>query len=183
MSDQSVFDSAYKLSQPTEVQALMASQDDFEARETRAAELATKGFTIDVPIMVWQWDPYLVMKMRKDYGYTWVPAALQPNVSIAPNVSQPGTVAYDPDHAPAGSIKVSTDPADFPPFVMPVHLNVEQPTTDLVGPQSVGSLYLTVVGDSSPDGKDFTDARGEFVKHVVLTPFGRNAWWTLVKAA
>ena len=98
-SVQTAFDKAYWASQPPELRAL-TSIDDFEQRSLRAADLAAKGFVVDVPIMVWNWDPYLIMTMRSDYGYTWVPSALQPNVRVAPSVTQPGAVPYDPN-APA----------------------------------------------------------------------------------
>jgi hypothetical protein len=53
---------------------------------------------------------------------------------------------------------------------------------DPVGPNSgaaAGNIYLTVVGDTSPNGTKFTDSRGTFVKTVVATPFGNSADWTL----
>src|SRR5579871_4315753 len=80
------------------------------------ATLATQGFIIDMPIMGWNWDPVLVMQYRQQYGYTWVPSLLQPNIAVAPGVSQPGTAPYDPLHPPAGSIKVSLDANDILPF-------------------------------------------------------------------
>ena len=60
---QQQFDQAYWASQPPEVQALPGITDP-DQRAARAATLATNGFTIDVPIMVWGWDAYLVMTMR-----------------------------------------------------------------------------------------------------------------------
>src|ERR1700693_3400963 len=118
-SVQTAFDKAYWASEPPELQALPAIED-FTQRSTRAAVLAAQGFVVDVPIMVWSWDPYLVMTMRSNYGYTWVPSALQSNVLVAPGVSQPGTVPYDPAHPPTGSIRVSTSLADYPPLNPPV---------------------------------------------------------------
>jgi hypothetical protein len=172
---QSNFDQAYWASQPPEVRALAAINDPGQ-RTAQGAQLATNGFTIDVPIMVWGWDPYLLMQLRQQFGYTWVPSALQPNVTIAPSLSQPGVVPYDPLHPPPGSILVSTNIADFPPFQPPTPAPVPL-ITDLVGPQAVGTMYLTVTGDLSPDGTQWTDVRGRFVKHVFLTPFGREAYW------
>jgi hypothetical protein len=173
---QTAFDKAYWASQPPELEALPAIAD-LGQRTTRAAALAAQGFSVDVPIMVWGWDPYLVMTMRTNYGYTWVPSALQPNISVAPGVTQPGAVAYDPTHPPAGSIKVSTNIADYPPLTPPAPVPQLATDGDPVGPLSVGTLYLSVVGDNYPDGAKFTDSRGTFLKHVTITPFGRGNYW------
>lgn len=178
MSDnlQEIFDAAYYASLDPAVAGLLSIQD-FSARETDAATLAAQGKVVDVPINVWGWDPYLVMKNRQAYGFTWVPSALQPNIAIAPGVSQPGTVPYDPNNPPAGSIRVSTNPADFPPFNPPPVVPLPTPNSDPVGIQSLGTLYLSTPGETFPDGAKFTDARGTFVKHVTFTPFGRTNYW------
>ena len=177
LTTQQQFDAAYWASQPPEVQAL-ASIADQDQRATQGATLATNGFTIDVPIMVWGWDPYLVMTMRAQFGYTWVPSALQPPVTIAPSSAQPGVVAYDPLHPPPGSIKVSTNIQDYPPFITPLPPAPQSPASaDPVGLQSIGDIYLSVPGETYPDGAKFTDPRGTFQKHMVVTPFGRNAYW------
>jgi hypothetical protein len=174
---QQQFDQAYWASQPLQVQALegITNQDQ---RATQAAELATSGFIIDVPIMVWAWDAYLVMTMRGQFGYTWVPSALQPPVTIAPNIAQPGVVAYDPLHPPPGSIKVSTNLQDYPPFAPAPPPTPQTPAgEDPVGLQSLGNIYLSVTGETYQDGAEFTDTRGTFLKHLVATPFGANAYW------
>jgi hypothetical protein len=177
---QQQFDQAYWASQPPPVQALRSITDQ-DQRDTAAAQLATEGFTIDVPIMVWGWDAYLVMAMRAQFGYTWVPSALQPPVTIAPGNAQPGVVAYDPQHPPAGSIKVSTNIQDYPPFAPPPQPTPQTPASgDPVGLQSIGNIYLSVPGETYPDGAEFTDARGTFEKRLVVTPFGANAYWEKV---
>jgi len=81
-----------------------------------AAALSDQGLAIDVPIMVWRWDPFKIMSDRIAYGYTWVPAAKMPAPVVAPGVTQPGTTAYDPSSVPAGAIKVSLDFDDYPPY-------------------------------------------------------------------
>jgi hypothetical protein len=176
MDPQTEFDQAYWAFQPPEVRALPSISDQ-DSRATRAAQLAAKGFVIDVPIMVWSWDAYLVMKLRSDFGYTWVPAALQTPVTIAPGLSAPGTVPYDGSHPPSGSIRVSVRPEDYPPFNPPTPAPSPAATTDPVGPQSLGALYNSVPGENFPDGAKFTDARGTFLKHVAITPFGRMCYW------
>ncbi len=174
---QQQFDQAYWASQPPEVQALPGIADSVQ-RATQAATLATDGFTVDVPIMVWGWDAYLVMTMRAQFGYTWVPSALQPPVTIAPGIAQPGVVAYDPLHPPPGSIKVSTNVADYLPFAPAPQPAPQSPAgDDPVGLQSIGNIYLSVPGETYQNGAQFTDTRGTFQKHVVVTPFGRNAYW------
>jgi len=174
---QQQFDQAYWASQPPEVRGLPGIADQ-EQRADQAATLATDGFTIDVPIMVWAWDAYLVMQMRSQFGYTWVPSALQPPVTIAPGTAQPGAVAYDPLHPPPGSITVSTNIADYPPFAAAPQPTPQIPAiSDPVGLQSIGSIYLSVAGETYQNGAQFTDSRGTFQKHMVVTPFGRNAYW------
>jgi hypothetical protein len=174
---QQQFDQAYWASQPPEVQALPGLANP-EQRATRAAALATNGFTIDVPIMVWGWDAYLAMTMRVQFGYTWVPSALQPPVTIAPGIAQPGVVKYDPLHPPPGSIQVSTNIQDYPPFAPAAQPQPQTPAgDDPVGLQSIGNLYLSVPGETYQDGAKFTDTRGTFQKHMVVTPFGRSAYW------
>jgi len=170
-----VFDVAYWASHPPEVRALKDS-----GSEAACQDLAVRGFTVDVPIMCWGWSPYLVMKMRDLYGYTWVPSALQPNIKIAPGLSMPGVEPYDPRNPPPGSIKVSTRTEDYPPFDPP-----KPPATPIasapVGAHSFGSIYLANRGDDLPDGSTWKDERGEFRKRIIQTPFGRSQYWEKVQ--
>ena len=173
---QTAFDQAYWASQPPEIRALpgIASQDD---RVASAVHLAARGFTVDVPIMVWSWDAYLVMKLRADQGYTWVPSALQPSITIAPGLGAPGAVPYDPANPPAGSIKVSLNPSDYPPYPAPAPAPATATSNDPVGAQSIGNIYLTTPGDTFAAGAQVTDSRGTFQKVVTITPFGRSSYW------
>jgi hypothetical protein len=103
---QQTFDNAYWAAQPAPVQALRTMQNQ-EQRAALATQLANEGYSIDVPIMVWGWDPSVVTSMRQADGYTWVPSALQNPVEDAPGLPNLGTVAaYNPNNAPAGSIAV-----------------------------------------------------------------------------
>jgi hypothetical protein len=102
--DQS-FDDAYWAKQPAAVQQLRTISDQGQ-RTLMATQLATQGYKIDVPIMAWGWDPSQVTSLRKSYGYTWVPSALQNPVAVAPGLSVPGMQPYDPNNPPAGSIAV-----------------------------------------------------------------------------
>jgi len=99
------FDALYWASQPTAVQQLQQIQDP--AQRTQVAEqLAEQGYSIDVPIMVWGWDPGVTTAARESMGYTWVPSALQQPVESAPGLISSGQPPYDATHPPAGSITV-----------------------------------------------------------------------------
>jgi hypothetical protein len=99
-------DDDYWASQPAPVQALRNIQDPTQ-REELATQLASEGYQIDVPIMVWGWDPVTTMQMRESYGYTWVPALGQQPLAAAPGIDFPDTNPYNPNNPPAGSIQVS----------------------------------------------------------------------------
>lgn len=99
-------DQAYWAEQPAAVQVLQNMPLD--QRGQAALALAQQGYTIDVPIMVNGGDPLTIMMERQQYGYTWVPSAMQSPVDLAPGLNFPGLTAYDASNAPAGSIAVST---------------------------------------------------------------------------
>ena len=99
-------DQAYWAEQPAAVQALQNMPLD--QRGQAALALAQQGYTIDVPIMVDGGDPLTIMMERQQYGYTWVPSAMQSPVDLAPGLNFPGLTAYDASNPPAGSIAVST---------------------------------------------------------------------------
>jgi hypothetical protein len=99
---------AYWAEQPVAVQALQDMPGD--QRFAAAQDLAKQGYTIDVPIMVWGWDPLVTMTLRQNEGYTWVPSGLQPNIPIGPGVANVwNRPAYNANNPPPGSIMVSTD--------------------------------------------------------------------------
>lgn len=98
-------DDAYWAKQPAPVQKLREI-DDMQQRQQLASQLASQGYAIDVPIMVWGWDAGKVTALRQSFGYTWVPSAQQQPVSAAPGISAPGITPYDPNHPPGGSILV-----------------------------------------------------------------------------
>jgi hypothetical protein len=98
---------AYWAMQPPAVQALRTIPDETE-RGVAAKQLADQGYTIDVPIMVWHWDPLITMTIRQNSGYTWVPSGDQAALQTCPNCDVPGLTHYDPNNPPPGSIMVST---------------------------------------------------------------------------
>lgn len=112
----STFDSAYWASQPLPVQALQPMDASQSTRTALAYQLAGHGYFIDVPIMVWGWDPYMTMYQRQIDGYITYPDAL--NSQTRP---------------------VSTNPNDYPAVPVPT-----PPTGQLVGPQIGMSPYYFV---------------------------------------
>lgn len=119
---------AYWASQPAEVQQIMNAPNEGKRMEL-AQELAAKGYLIDVPIMVWGWDPLSTMIVRRNQGYTWVPSAQMDPVKVAPGVNFPGLVSYNPDNPPAGSIRVSIDWAKGFEHTCPWYLDPEESVT------------------------------------------------------
>ena len=98
-------DDAYWSAQPAAVQQLRGI-DNLDERKQLGEQLANEGYTIDVPIMVWGWDAGKVTAARQSYGYTWVPSALQQQVSAAPGVRGGGIIPYNSTNPPSGSIRV-----------------------------------------------------------------------------
>ena len=100
------YDDNYWANQPPAVQQLR-HMTDINQKGALAEQLSAEGYTIDVPIMVWGWDPQTTMGLRHSFGYTWVPAMGQAPVTAAPGITSPVTTPYDPSHPPAGSIQVA----------------------------------------------------------------------------
>jgi hypothetical protein len=124
--------------------------------------------------MVYGWDAYKVMQMRQSYGYTWVPNAAQPAVPVIPGVNFPNDIGlrpYDPDHPPAGSIKVSTDIADYPPLDPLEGQVVRLRPASYVGQTTGGGFYWSLPDDPAEDLEVVEDARGTFICH--RTPWGK----------
>lgn len=187
---QTVFDETYRASLDPRVAALLdLDPTDLTTRMTKAAGLAAEGLIIDVPIQVWGWDAYVTMNLRKIDGFTWVPSALQPSVGYSihvesgPGADNPPYIPYDPTKPPAGSIRVSTDPADFPPFAAPAPAP-PAPSTDLVGAVAFGNVYkagpgVIISGNSCNvfDGEPVTQAGATYKAKVTKSPFGIVVMW------
>ena len=140
--------------------------------------------TIDKPIDVDGWDPYQTMRLRILYGFTWTPSILQQPISIAPGLSGPTGTVYDPLHPPAGSIKVSVDPTDYPAFDPPTPPPPPSNTPSPVGAflytvNEIGDMYANQPWDKTRDGEEVeNDPRGPFVKHLKMGPFGPWGYFT-----
>ncbi len=99
-------DDAYWNAQPAAVQPLRTMANETQ-RAALAQQLASEGYKIDVPIMVWGWDAAKTTALRQSYGYTWVPSlGEQASVQVAPGLTFPGLPSYDPNNPPPGSILV-----------------------------------------------------------------------------
>lgn len=141
------FDQAYILSRDPRVQALFAGTCgmpgaalDPKARMDEAFNLAVGGLLIDAVIDAEGGDPYIIMFERAQYGYTWVPSALAAPITLAPGLSFPGVPSYNAGKPyPPGSIVVSTNLADYPPFAVPEPPVVEVP---YVGSYTGNGFYI-----------------------------------------
>ncbi len=207
------FDTAYWNSQPAPVRALENMPPAIDGpgvtestdRYGVALALAKQGFTIDVPITVWGWDPYATMTLRQQYGYTWVPSALQSPVYVPPGVNVPGQAGYNPAAPPPGSIKVDNVATDYAPSPdcssAPACVGItpapEPPTTNLIGPDlgfqanvSFGTPSQTASLEvySSTATQHFTEAviyaistGASYLYHILgtelMSPSQRSAVW------
>ena len=169
ITDQAEFNRLYFASKPLRLRQPVSSDV--------AMELALKGFIVDLEINVYGWDPYLIMSQRQRFGYTWYPNILQPIPTIAPGVGVPALAPYDPLHPPPGSIKVSLDSVDYPPFDPPAP--APPPTsTKMVGPWSGRDNIYDVGHPAGPDGTSVEQDGVKYTFHSVATPFGHSAWYT-----
>ncbi len=98
-------DDAYWNAQPAAVQQLRQITSEPQ-RQALATQLASQGYQIDMPIMVWGWDAAKTTALRQQYGYTWVPAMGQAPIQVAPGLNFPGFASYNPNNPPPGSILV-----------------------------------------------------------------------------
>jgi hypothetical protein len=141
-------DDIYWAAKPPAVRALRPLPSGTD-RDTQAQALAQNGYLLDVPIDVWNWDAVTTMGVRQQLGFTWVPSALQ-----APLNGQIGTGA-----PPPGTIRVSTNAADYPPFDPPAP--PPQQSTNVVGWQVFGNIYT--FGPSAEVNGQFMVTDGQLV--------------------
>lgn len=181
MTTQQIFNAAYKASLKPSVAALFDLQAGDPVRGEMALQLAQSGEIIDGPIMVWNWDPYTTMLVRQTDGYTWVPSYLQPPVMVAPGLTYPGLPSYDPNDPPVGSIKVSTNPADFKPYggstpPAPVLSYVGQFMYENASGQNVYSfgtkIAFPTATESVANGETLTEAGHTYLVNISQGVFG-----------
>lgn len=163
----------YQASKPPVVRALFAMPSG-DPRDQLAAQLAQQGYLIDVPIDMWNWDAVTTMSTRQMYGFTWVPSALQPPLN--------GAVGTGP--VPPGSIKVSTNAADYPPFDPPPPLPVQ--STNMVGALLYGNIYAygpgAVVNGKFvvTNGEEVTQDGVQYKAHVSQALMGTTVYFEKV---
>jgi len=94
---------------------------------------------------------------------------------------------------PPGSIKVSTNIADYPPFAPPspppappATLPIDAFTTPggyiaVIGPTSGGGIYAVLAGDNVPAGEIVTAPDGhQYMRHQSTLPFGECNWYSIL---
>lgn len=159
---------AFKEQSASDLNAPTAEQE-LSDRLERGKLLASEGLLIDKRIMVEMADPYWTMFMRRSYGMTWEPSLFGAPVQII-GPANPGYIQYDPAHPPAGSIKVSLDLADYPPFPKLHAAPKPAGPSDLVGKLisgkegMVGSTYeaLWPASDTMKNGESYSDGNHSF---------------------
>lgn len=181
------FDTSYIASRDPRVQDLFAGTCgqpgtalDPSVRMTTAFDLATDGLLIDAPIDAEGGDPYIIMYERQQYGYTWVPSALALPITLAPGLSFPGVPSYNAAKPyPPGSIVVSTNLADYPPFLEPAP---PAPAVPFVGNYAGGGYYFAseAAQTAFKPGDPYTQ-NGVKYAFVVLpfAMFGNEYFWKL----
>lgn len=179
MTPQSEFDEIYWRAQHPDKRALrqMTSPEEKDRRENVAAELAVRGIPIDRVIDVFGCSPHTTMTIRDSYGLKWTPSLFQDPEAIFFNDAY--RLGQGP--MPEGAIKVSLDPADYPPYPdpeppKPVVENLARP-----GSQVSANRWGLRYGDTSPVGTKWQDASGLYIKNG--TPWMgtfMNAYWEKV---
>lgn len=112
------FDAAYIASKDPQLQALwakrIAGNVDGGSLIAEAEALARSGDALVLgECDAWGETPYFFMATKKIAGYAWWPNMMQPVPGSPSGFS-------DPNVRPPGALRVSIDPADFPPFNPPV---------------------------------------------------------------
>ncbi len=151
MDNNPAFNAAYWASKAPAVRAFetMQSEDDRIA----LAQSLLANYTIDREIMVWGWDPYKVMFMRKLNGTPWV-QPLNQHVEYAFGPNNQGLPIYDPTSPPPGSILVSASIKDYPPFPEPATPEPISPTRSWIGSYLGAGIYASLANDPTPDGQE-----------------------------
>lgn len=178
-------EAAYWASKPPEVAALRELAPGSPAREVEARRLALAGNIIDVPIDVWGWVVFMTMTLREQFGYTWVPSALQPALVNTPGNNLPGQSPYDPANPPEGSIKVSVDLKDYPAYKVPQPSEVPS-LKPIIGANTFDNVYTYGPGAVDDHGKyqiqnglQITQDNKTYTAHRSTGLMGETLYFTL----
>jgi len=90
------------------------SKDSQAAGDSMLRKAQLTGLPIDYQTMIDGWSAPMVMLIRENNHYPYVPPYGAANINIAPGLSYPFAESNYPASMPAGWIKVSTDAADYP---------------------------------------------------------------------
>lgn len=180
------------------------------ASQAAAATLLTNaqlsGLPIDMDLMLRLWSAPMIMAVRKNDGYEWVPPYGSPDVNVGPGLPPPvGEIANYPATMPAGWIPVSTDAKDYPAYVAPVvpvapivwvpnlsvmlmwaELPVLDPETGIMTPGKVQYYFGTTTGQKPPIGTPCNYQGSAFVAAYYPNPEpigGMITMWLLIGPA
>lgn len=173
--ERTTFNQAYWLSKPPAVRSLRDMPLGLPERANEGVRLAHLGYIVDRLIDVDGAEPYATMRAREEFGMTWSPSLLMQSVVLVGP-----TANYAPSPAPAGSVVVSSDAKNYPPYEVPAPPSPIDPPKVPVWRHNIGSLWFAAVGDKSANGTQYKDERGTFVKRVIPSPFGEWAYWEKV---
>lgn len=149
------FVKAYWAAQPPAVRAFQHmpnSNPDGTVSSLRgelAVALTQQGYDVDLPIMVWDWNPYWIMQIRENEGVT------------------------NPMYLNGKPIHVSSSQANYPPFDPPAAPE-PAPDTRVVG-RYTGFLnwyFSTEAGKDVPNGRSVSQDGAAFVKEITQTLTG-----------
>jgi hypothetical protein len=104
-----------------------ATKESLAAGAALLAAAQLTGLPIDTQLMLWGWSAPMIMQVRLNNGYAYVPPYGTANVDIAPGLSVLGQSSNYPASMPAGWIKVSVDAADYPAYVPPIPVTTPPP--------------------------------------------------------
>ena len=149
---------------PKPVRDMMDLADDAQ-RYVQAKLLAEKGYQIDAECMIYKMEPAIIMGIRMNQDFTWIPHdpwGSQSYLPTMPGADLPGLPPYDPKNPPPGSIRVSYDAADYP--LAPDLVKAPPPPmpTTVIGVSMGGPLYAAGPGAFDANNK-FKYANGDSV--------------------
>jgi hypothetical protein len=171
----------YDASKPPAVQALLAMVPG-PARYQQALNLAMAGYTIDVYDDAIGNDPVVTMILRTNYGIPWT----APMLTASP-LPTPTNPAPWPSSLPAGWIKTSLNPIDYPPYPIPVAPVSTIAVGNFEGQLANGSrifgagpaAFTAVAAGTVKDGQAYTEGGIEYTAHVTFGLMGESITFSI----